>query len=225
MVAAINQREEMIAAMGEDPSGWRAPMGYFLPGSKSANDAGMEFRNKRWSTDDVKAMLDKAGYDGGRIVLLHPTDQIAYNAFITVAANRSARSGSISTNRWRTGARSCSVAPPRTARQGRVVDVPCRRAWPEFVDPLLANTLRSNGAKAWFGWPDDPKLEAAYSSLDRCPERRRRGTGTKREFQAAAFNSVPTIPLGQYLPHAAWRSNVTGLLKGSAPVFWGVDKG
>jgi peptide/nickel transport system substrate-binding protein len=35
---------------------------------------------------------------------------------------------------------------------------------------------------------------------------------------------VPTIPLGQYLPHAAWRSNLRGLLKGSAPVFWGVEK-
>jgi peptide/nickel transport system substrate-binding protein len=35
---------------------------------------------------------------------------------------------------------------------------------------------------------------------------------------------VPTIPVGQYLPKAAWRSNITGLLKGSAPVFWGVGK-
>jgi hypothetical protein len=35
---------------------------------------------------------------------------------------------------------------------------------------------------------------------------------------------VPTITLGQYLPKSAWRSNVTGLLKGSAPVFWGAEK-
>ena len=53
----------------------------------------MEFRNKRWSTDEVKAMLDKAGYGGERIVLLHPTDQLIYNAFITVVADHSARSG------------------------------------------------------------------------------------------------------------------------------------
>ena len=87
MMAAVDPREAMIAAMGEDESGWRAPMGYFLPGSPAANDAGMEFRRKRWSTGEVKAMLDKAGYGGERIVLLHPTDQLIYNAFITVVAD------------------------------------------------------------------------------------------------------------------------------------------
>jgi hypothetical protein len=46
----------------------------------------------------------------------------------------------------------------------------------------------------------------------------------EREYQMAAFNSVPTIPLGQHLPHAVWRSNVTWLPQGSAPVFWGVEK-
>jgi peptide/nickel transport system substrate-binding protein len=95
---------------------------------------------------------------------------------------------------------------------------------PEFVDPMLANTLRSPGAKAWFGWPDDPRIEAAYEAWIDAPndtERHRH----EAEFQAAAFDYVPTITLGQYLPQAALRSNVTGLLKGSAPVFWGVDKG
>jgi peptide/nickel transport system substrate-binding protein len=46
-----------------------------------------------------------------------------------------------------------------------------------------------------------------------------------RECQARAFETVPFIPLGQYLPSAAWRSNVQGLLKGPVPVFWNVTKG
>ena len=40
MMAAVDPREAMIAAMGEDEANWRAPMGYFLPGSPAANDAG-----------------------------------------------------------------------------------------------------------------------------------------------------------------------------------------
>ena len=32
MLAAIDQRELMLAAMGEEPDTWRAPMGYFVPG-------------------------------------------------------------------------------------------------------------------------------------------------------------------------------------------------
>jgi peptide/nickel transport system substrate-binding protein len=44
------------------------------------------------------------------------------------------------------------------------------------------------------------------------------------EIQARAFETVPFIPLGQYLPPAAWRSNLSGLLKGATPVFWNVTK-
>jgi peptide/nickel transport system substrate-binding protein len=62
-------------------------------------------------------------------------------------------------------------------------------------------------------------LEAAYEAWIHAPsdvEHRKQET----EFQLAAFASVPSIPPGQYLPHAAWRSNVTGL----APVSWGAQK-
>ncbi len=224
MMAAVDPREAMIAAMGEDESGWRAPMGYFLPGAPAANDAGMEFRRKRWSTGDVKAMLDKAGYSGERIVLLHPTDQLIYNAFITVVADSFRKVGLNIDEQmvdWGT------VVQRRTNKEpldkGGWSIFPAGAPGPEYVDPMLANTLRSNGAKAWFGWPDSPPIEAAYEAWIDAPnetERRKQ----EAAFQAAAFDYVPTIPLGQYLPQAAWRSNVSGLLKGSAPVFWGVDK-
>ena len=88
---------------------------------------------------------------------------------------------------------------------------------------MLSNTMRSPGAKAWFGWPDSPPIEAAYEAwIDSANDTERRKY--EAEFQAACLSYVPTIPLGQYLPQAAWRSNVRGMLKGSAPVFWGVEK-
>lgn len=67
-------------------------------------------------------------------------------------------------------------------------------------------------------------LEAAYEAWIDAPddaERHRQAVA----FQTACFTSIPSIPLGQYLPQAAWRSNVMGMPKGSAPVFWNVDKG
>ena len=48
----------------------------------------MDYRRKTWTTAEVKTMLDKAGYAGERIVLLHPTDQVVYHAFISVVADR-----------------------------------------------------------------------------------------------------------------------------------------
>jgi peptide/nickel transport system substrate-binding protein len=224
MMAAIDPREALIAAMGEDPAGWRAPMGYFLPGVPASNDTGMDFRRKPWTIAEVKTMLDKAGYAGERIVLLHPTDQVVYHAFISVVADRFRKVGlniDEQMTDWGT------IVQRRTSKEpldkGGWSVFPAGAPGPEYVDPMLANTLRSNGAKAWFGWPDDPKLEAAYSAWIDAPDDAAR-RAQEIAFQAAAFAYVPTITLGQYLPQAAWRSNVTGLLKGSAPVFWGVQK-
>ena len=46
----------------------------------------MDHVRKRPGTDEIKAMLKQAGYGGERVVLLHPTDQIYYNAMIGVVA-------------------------------------------------------------------------------------------------------------------------------------------
>ena len=43
-------------------------------------------------------------------------------------------------------------------------------------------------------------------------------------IQEEAFSEVMFIPLGQYFQAAAWRSNITGFLKGPVPVFWNVAK-
>jgi peptide/nickel transport system substrate-binding protein len=225
MFAAIDQKEVMLATMGEDPTTWHVPMGYFLPNSKSANDAGMDFVRKRHSVDEVKRMLDQAGYGGEKIVFLHPTDQLAYNAFSTVVVDAFHKVGlnvDEQMTDWGT------VVQRRPSKEpldkGGWSMFPAGAPGPEYVDPLLANTLRSNGSKAWFGWPDDPALEVAYDAwVDAMDDTERRKQAIA--FQTAAFTSVPSIPLGQYLPHAAWRSNVTGLVKGSAPVFWGARKG
>ena len=224
MMAAIDPREALIAAMGVDPAGWRAPMGYFLPGSPATNDAGMDFRRKTWTTGEVKAMLDKAGYANERIVLMHPTAQVVYHAFTTVVAEQLRKVGlniDEQMTDWGT------IVQRRTSKEnldkGGWSMFPAGAPGPEYRDPMLNNTLRSNGAKAWFGWPDDPKLEAAYAAWIDAPDDAARHQ-QEIAFQAAAFANVPTIPLGQYLPQAAWRSNVTGLLKGSAPVFWGAQK-
>jgi peptide/nickel transport system substrate-binding protein len=224
MVAAINQKDEMIATMGDDSAMWRVPVGYFVPSSKCANDAGMEAVTKHHGADEIEAMLDKAGYDGGRIAFMHPTDQLAYDALSNVAIDAFRKAGlNIDDQQTDWGTilqRRNSKAP---LDKGGWSMFPGGAPGGDMVDPLVEGIVRSNGAQAWVGWPDDPKLEAIYEAWIDAPDDAARRP-LEREYQAAAFMSVPTIPLGQYLPHAAWRSNLRGLLKGSAPVFWGVEK-
>ena len=224
MLAAIDQKEVMLAAMGEVPDTWKAPMGFIVPGMPSATEAGMDNVRKRKTLDELKRMVEQSGYKGERLVYMHPTDQLIYHAVSTVAVDAFRKIG-INVDEqmvdWGT------VIQRRTSKEtvdkGGWSMFPAGAPAPEFVDPMLSNPMRSNGAKAWFGWPDDPKLEAAYNGwLDAATDAERRKL--EADYQLAAFESVPVIPCGTYMPHAAWRSNLTGLVKGSAPVFWGVRK-
>ena len=224
MMAAIDQRETMTAAMGDDPTTWKAPMGYVVPGSPSASEAGMDTVRVRKSIDEIKRMLDKAGYAGETLVFMHPIDQLIYHAVATVAADAFRKIGMTVDEQmvdWGTVVQRRPSKEPPT--KGGWSMFPAGAPGPEFADPLLSNPMRSNGAKAWFGWPEDNRIENAHAAwIDATTDAERRKL--EADYQLAAFDSVPIIPCGQYLPQAAWRSNLTGIVKGSASVFWGVEK-
>jgi len=224
MLAAIDQREVMTAVMGDDPSGWQAPVGYLVSGKPFVDDAGMEFLRNRMKPDAIKAMLDKAGYNNERVVILHPTDQSFYSAMCSVAADALKSIGMNVDDQsmdWGT------VVQRRTSNEG--LDKGGWSLFPsglpaaEYRDPLLSNVTRSNGKDAWFGWPDDPGMERIYESwLDSASLNEQ--TRLEREFQLAAFASVPFVPMGRYFQKSAWNKRITGILKGSAPLFWNLRK-
>lgn len=224
MMAAIDQQETMIAAMGSDPTTWKVPVGYILPGGPSASEAGMDIVRKRKSIDEIKKMVEQSGYKGERIVMMHPTDQLIYHALATVAVDAFRKVGLNIDDQltdWGTIVQRRNSKEPLD--KGGWSIFPAGAPGPEFVDPLLSNPMRSNGPKAWIGWPDDPRIETAHQAWIDAPtdgERRK----LEADYQLAAFDSVPLIPLGQYLPHAAWRSSISGMLRGSAPVFRNVAR-
>jgi peptide/nickel transport system substrate-binding protein len=44
------------------------------------------------------------------------------------------------------------------------------------------------------------------------------------EMNAAAMNHMTYAPTGFYKTYQAWRSNVSGVVGGPLPFFWGVNK-
>ncbi len=77
--------------------------------------------------------------------------------------------------------------------------------------------------RAWFGWPTDPALDeqraAWFEAADLAGQK-----AAAAAMQAEAFRSVPYIPLGQWSQPTAFRSDLTGFVKGCNPVFWGVRR-
>jgi peptide/nickel transport system substrate-binding protein len=223
-LAAIDQRAVMDAVMGDATDSYIVPMGYLATGKPEVDRAGIEAFTAHKSVAEVKAMLAAAGYNGERLVLLHTTDQPFYNSASLVVADELTQVGiNIDDQAMDWG----TVLQRRASRQP--LD---KGGWslfisvtpvPEYRDPLLGSLLRGNGKDAWIGWPDIPRIETAYNAwLDSDDPVEQ--TKLEREIQLAAFESVPFIPLGRYMPQAAWSRSLSNPLKGPAPVFWNVSK-
>ena len=168
MLAAIDQRETMTAAMGEDPETWKAPMGFVVPGMPSATEAGMDKVRQRKTRDELRRMVEQSGYAGEKLAFLHPTDQLIYNAVATVAVDAFRKIGINVEDQmvdWGTVVQRRPSKEP--VAKGGWSMFPAGAPAPEFVDPMLSNPMRSNGAKAWFGWPDDPKVGSRPCRLAR----------------------------------------------------------
>ena len=224
ILAAIDPREVMQAVMGDDASTYNAPIGCFLPGTPYANATAMDRVGGR-ADADVKAMLKAAGYAGERIVLLHPTDQPFYDAMSQVCAAKLKRVGlniDDAAMDWGT------VVQRRNSKETLE-----KGGWSlfctsfpalDYTDPLAAPGLRGTGGAAWYGWPTNPTIEALRSEwIDAPTETERKRLAS--EIQREAFTDAMFVPLGQYFQSAAWRSNITGHLKGQPPLFWNVVKG
>jgi peptide/nickel transport system substrate-binding protein len=224
MLAAVDQVEVMTATMGEDRSLYNAPVGLFVPGSAGENEAGMQLVRQRKSVADIKAMLAASGYTGEKIVLFHPTDQVFYNAMMGVVAQAFRQIGlnveEVATDWGTVVERRTSHAP---LDKGGWSIFPAGNPAAEYVDPLLPMAVRANGAKAWFGWPTDARLEALRDQwLDETDAAKQKHLCEK--IQARALELVTIIPLGQYLPPAAWTKKISAPLPGLVPVFWNVTK-
>jgi peptide/nickel transport system substrate-binding protein len=223
LMGAIDQREFMIAAQGEDPSLWSVPCGFFPPLSPLASDAGMSALTGKRDDAAVKAALEKAGYQGEKVVLMVGTDQPVLNALSNVALDMLKKVGvnvDYQATDWGMVVQRRSLTKP-----------PAEGGWNlfctgfsglDFFTPASHLPLRGNGKGAWFGWPDDPKIESLREAWFNAPDlATQKKVGA--DIQLEAFENVPYYPLGLANLPTAFRPDITGLPEGF-PIFWNVRR-
>jgi peptide/nickel transport system substrate-binding protein len=223
LMGAIDQQEFMIAMMGEDTSLWSAGVGFFPPLSPLANKAGMEALTSKRDDAAVKQALQTAGYNGEKVVLMSPTDQPQNKAASDVAADMLKRVGvnvDYQATDWGMVVQRRALTKP-----------PAEGGWNlfitgfsglDFFTPASHLPLRGNGKGAWFGWPDDQKIEdlrtAWFNASDLAAQQK---IGV--EMQLEAFQSVPYYPIGLAQLPTAFRADIAGVPEGF-PIFWGVHR-
>ncbi len=223
LLGAISQEDTMTAVVGTDTKMFYTPAGYFAPNSPMASKDGLEVFTGKRDYDRVKADLKAAGYKGERVVLLAATDFPVLKAMADVAADALKQAGMnvdyVATD-W--GSVVTRRAKKDPVDQGGWSAFCTAWAGADQANPAGHISLRANGDKAWFGWPDDPKLEALRDQWFAAPDVAAQAA-ICAEMQKEALVSIPYIPMGQYLQPTAYRTNLDGVLTGFA-LFWNVRK-
>lgn len=223
VLKAVNQRDYMLAAVGEDTRLWSVPQGYFHPKSMLASTEGLETFTAEKDFAALKAELIAAGYQGERIVLLSTADYPVINAFGEVCADMMRRIGmnvDLVVQDWATIAQ--RMANKESLDQGGY-SAYCNFVAGAGTFNTAAHTfLRSNGDGAYYGWPDIPEIEALRAAwLDAATPAEQAEIG--RKIQEIALDQVPFVPLGLFYFPTAFRSDLEGMLD-TYPVFWNIRR-
>jgi peptide/nickel transport system substrate-binding protein len=222
--AAVDQADYMRATMGDDRTMWQDRVGYFLPGSPLANDAGMEALTSPRSIERVKSELSAAGYNGEKVVFIVPTDLPALNGMSEVAADMFRRAGvnlDYQALDWGT------VLPRLSNR--RPPDQGGWNVWCNYLPGVVAlnpagnSFFRGIGERGPVGWPTSERIEQLRDAYLAEPDPDKQKS-LARDLQLQGFQDVPYIPTGFYYQPTAFRSNIRNVVEG-VPVFWGLEKG
>jgi peptide/nickel transport system substrate-binding protein len=192
-------------------------------GVPMSTEAGAEILKPPRDIETARKMVAESGYNGETAVVLDATDYGAAHIFALVTADLLRRLGitvDLQAMDWGTVlARRIKQDP---VEKGGWSIFFGSMAGTDAMDPVGNFQLRADGDKAWFGWPNDPKMvqlrnDWAFAADD--ATRRRLAA----ELQEEAYRYVSYIPLGQFAIPTAYR-NLRGVLPAPVVAMWNVEK-
>ena len=223
LLGAISQEDVVTAVVGTDPKMSKTGVGYFCPGTPMASDIGLDVLTRPRDMAKVRADLKAAGYNGEKVVLLAATDFPVLKAMADVVADTFKQAGLnvdyVATD-WGSVVQRRSKKDP--VEQGGWSAFCTAWAGTDHLNPAGHLSLRTNGDAAWFGWPKDEKIEALRDAWFTAPDVPAQAK-ICADIQREAFQTVPYIPMGQYLQPTAYRTSLEGVLQGFA-LFWNVKR-
>ena len=220
----VNQKDYMQAAAG-DPKYWKTCVALFGCGTPFATEAGAETLLHGPDLAKAKELIAESGYKGEKIVLLDATDQpvVHAQALVTLAALKQAGLNvELQALDWGTLiTRRASKAP---IDQGGWSIFHTWISAPDLLSPAVNAALRANDGRAWFGWPEDAKLEALIGQWFNAPDLPAQKSIVAQLQTEAYQGDVPYVPTGQFLLPTAYHKNLHGIIISPVVFFWNVAK-
>jgi peptide/nickel transport system substrate-binding protein len=223
VLTALNQEDYMRALVGDDTSLWKPLPGFFTPNTPLYTEEGGEILKMR-NIDAAKKLLAESGYANEPVSCIVAQDQTITKAQGDVTADLLKRIGMnvdfVATDWGTVGARRAQKTPHN---QGGWEMFHTWHAGVDCINPAVYPAIRANGDKAWFGWPNSPAVEKEVTAWFEAKNLDEEKAAVAR-LNRAACEDVIYAPTGFFLSYTAWRKNVSGIVKGPLPFFWGVSK-
>ena len=224
LLYAVNQEDYLRGVTGNDPEAFRACHSMWPCGTPYESRTGAGPLEGPRDLERVKAMLREAGYRGERVVIINPTDFPTIGPLGQVTADLLKRLGMnvelVETDWGSVVQRRASREPPE--RGGWNI---FHTWWPgiSIINPAVNATLRGQGDRGWFGWYRNDRVEQLASEwllAETEAEQKRLAD----EIQKESFENAPILPLGQFFIRTAYRSDLSGMLKGNSPYPWNLRR-
>ncbi len=222
-LSAISQADVMQAIAGTDPAMWRDKVGFFLPGTPMASDAGMEAITRPVDIERSKKLLKESGYAGEKLVFLVATDLPSLNAQGQVVADAWQKIGlnvDYQALDWGTVIQRLPSQQP--IDKGGWNAFSNSTAGVNTFNPAAHNYIRGSGKSATFGWADIPKLEELRNAWFDAPDVAAQ-QDICRQMQLVSFETVPYIPTGVFFQPTAYRRSLADVPRGF-PQFYAVRR-
>ena len=220
--AAIRQEDFVHAIVGNDPEMGRGGIGLFTPGSALATDIDMDVYNAPRDPAKIRRMVRDSGYGGEKVVLLGATD-VPFRRAMSEVALAMLRDAGINAEfqavDWGTMVQRRDNKGPLDKGGWNIA--PANTGGVDMINPS-GHAFRTNGERAWFGWPKSDTLEQMRRDWIDAPDLAAQQR-VAREMQRQWFVEVPMVQTGQWMHPTAHRADITNLLTGPA-LFWNVRR-
>ena len=214
----VDQTEYMTAMVG-NPNLYQTCPSLMMCGTPVETSAGGGERMVTGDMERAQELMDQA-YDGETVIVMHPTDHPSGPTALVTAAKLRELGVEVELQAmdWATlTSRRASKNPP--AEGGW--NIFHTRTGTGAASPV-SHLGVSAGDTAWFGWPQNEKIEELRFAWASEPDPAKRAE-IMDELHVELMDYQPFVVVGQYQMPSAWRSNVEGVLEAPALAFWNVS--
>ncbi|MET4278971.1 MULTISPECIES: ABC transporter substrate-binding protein [unclassified Bradyrhizobium] len=224
MLHLVDQ-EAFLRILSADPKYGHQVTSIFGNDTLYSNNENTTWYKKGGDPEKAKQLFREANYAGEKVVILQPTNMMAYSnasQLLAAALRKIGINAELAPSDWGgVVTRRSNKGPPGDGGWSIFIS-----AWPDISlsDPIGTPLLVADGEKGWYGWPKNDEYEALRAKWADSPTVAER-QALAREMQGLSWNFGGTVLLGQTVSPIARRNTLTGLIEMPALIaMWNMQK-